>query len=183
MLVTGHADLRDRYQRWSPLLDLAVSCSFFTANSSCLRQTEITLKLTPYEWIPRIGSGCFGFVPSSCRSYDSCGLRRVDQTLISDHSTCTPRSERESGVSQPRKLAHAENCQRVLSRYDLATEVGIVLPEKQFLVQKRNHLRKIELSRQLDKHPSASLLLLKIRLWLRDNRRGKETNDKAHGQL
>jgi len=67
-----------------------------------------------------------------------------------------------------------ESCQRVLSRYDLATEVGTHLPEKEFLAQKRNHLQKIEISRFLDKHPSASILLLRLKFWWRDNHARKE---------
>lgn len=68
----------------------------------------------------------------------------------------------------------------MLARYDLATEVGTQLPEKEFLAQKRNHLQKIEVSKFLDKHPSASILLLTLKFWWRDNCARKEkTSDHA----
>lgn len=50
-------------------------------------------------------------------------------------------------------------------------------PESEFLAQKRNHLRKIEISKYLDKYPSASILLLRIKFWWRDNYVRKDSTD------
>jgi hypothetical protein len=64
-------------------------------------------------------------------------------------------------------------CRRVLSRYDMASAVGVAIPESEFLPQKRRHMTKVALSKHLDTHPSASLFLTRIRFWIRDNFPGK----------
>jgi len=63
-----------------------------------------------------------------------------------------------------------EACQRLLARYDFGTEIGIDIPEKDFLPQKRRHLTKIAISKHLDSHPAASILLMRAKFWARDNR-------------
>jgi hypothetical protein len=45
------------------------------------------------------------------------------------------------------------------------------------LPQKRRHKIKVALSKHLDAHPSASLLLTRLRFWFRDNFPGKSKND------
>jgi hypothetical protein len=61
------------------------------------------------------------------------------------------------------------DCQRLLARYDMATDVGIKVPENAFLKYKKRHLTKVAISKHLDAHPGTSLLLFRWRLWTRDN--------------
>ena len=74
-----------------------------------------------------------------------------------------------------------EAWRRVLARYDMASAVGIGMPERDFLREKRRHKIKVAVSRHLDKHPSASLALTYLRLWARDNLRiGSQDGTKPH---
>jgi hypothetical protein len=63
----------------------------------------------------------------------------------------------------------AAEYQRIRDRYDLATELGTRIPEKEFLNGKAHHKRKVYISQYLDSHPGASVLLLRAKLFLRDN--------------
>ena len=58
---------------------------------------------------------------------------------------------------------------RVLSRYDMASAIGVAMPEREFLRQKRIHKIKMDLSKTLDEKPAISLTVLKVKLWWRDN--------------
>jgi len=51
----------------------------------------------------------------------------------------------------------------------MASALAIEVPEREFLIQKRRHKLKIALSKHLDTHPSASLLLTRIKFWIKDN--------------
>jgi hypothetical protein len=84
--------------------------------------------------------------------------------------------KREAGYLLASGDIEEASCRRVLSRYDLASAVGVEIPESEFLPQKRRHKIKIALSKHLDTHPSTSLLLTRIRFWLRDNLSRKPSN-------
>ena len=51
----------------------------------------------------------------------------------------------------------------------LAAGVGVSIPEDQFLRLKATHLRKVEISRLLDKRPFIFLPWVHLQLWWRDN--------------
>jgi hypothetical protein len=59
--------------------------------------------------------------------------------------------------------------QRVADRYDMASDVGTGIPERDFLKLKRKHKLKIEISKLLDTRPAANIALTKLQLSLRDN--------------
>jgi hypothetical protein len=171
MLVTGHARLRDRYSRRAILLDLAVMALMTWLTAVVFIEPRINVKLTPFGMDPQLWVGFLGIFTF----FLSIVQLRVDWKGQSDAHKRSfdlySEVKRECGyLLASQGLLTADNCQRVLARYDLATEVGTHLPENEFLSQKRNHLQKIEISKFLDKHPSASISLLKLRFWLRDNR-------------
>jgi hypothetical protein len=59
--------------------------------------------------------------------------------------------------------------QRLAARYDMASDVGSGVPERDFLRLKRRHKLKVELSKLLDTAPGAYVTLTKLKLILRDN--------------
>jgi hypothetical protein len=63
----------------------------------------------------------------------------------------------------------AREFQRVADRYDMASDVGTGIPERDFLKLKRRHKLKVEISKLLDARPGASIALIKLQLILRDN--------------
>ena len=181
MLVTGHANLRDRYSRWATLLDLAVMALSTWLTAVVFIEPRINVKLTPFGLEPQLWIGFLGIFTF----FLSVVQLRVDWKGRSDAHRRSfdlySEVKRECGyLLASQETITAENCQRVLSRYDLATEVGTHLPESEFLIQKRNHLKKIAISKWLDNHPSASILLLRIKFWWRDNDDRKAHTDN-HG--
>jgi hypothetical protein len=56
-----------------------------------------------------------------------------------------------------------------LERYNVILDGVQPIPDSQFLNLKKRHLLKIEISRYLDSHPGASIALVHIRCWVRDN--------------
>ena len=77
--------------------------------------------------------------------------------------------KREAGYVLASGNADESEFRRVITRYDMASAVGVEIPECDFLCLKRQHKIKIALSKHLDTHPSASLILTRIRYWIRDN--------------
>jgi len=77
--------------------------------------------------------------------------------------------KREAGYILASAEVDDTTCRRVLSRYDMASAVGIELPESEFLYLKKKHRIKIAISKQLDTCPSASIRLLKLKMWFSDN--------------
>jgi hypothetical protein len=51
----------------------------------------------------------------------------------------------------------------------MASAVGVEIPERFFLKAKRRHLMKVAISKHLDTHPGASIVLTRMRLWWRGN--------------
>ena len=77
--------------------------------------------------------------------------------------------KREAGYLLATGELDEQASRRVLSRYDMASAVGIEIPERFFLKQKRRHKMKVAISKHLDTHPGASLFLLRCRFWICDN--------------
>jgi len=73
------------------------------------------------------------------------------------------------------------SCKRVFARYDLASAVGVPVPEADFLPQKKRHKTKVAISKFLDTHPSASILATRVRFWFRDTfGEGERANGGPH---
>src|SRR5258708_31351241 len=53
--------------------------------------------------------------------------------------------------------------------YENVNDLIAKIPEGRFLELKALHRRKVEMSKFLDKHPGASIYLLRLKLWFRDN--------------
>ena len=76
-------------------------------------------------------------------------------------------------VKEHRHLANTSSelqAEAALTRYSALTDSLEPIPEHQFLALKKKHRLKVELSRLLDDHPGASLMLWRLSIALRDNR-------------
>jgi len=51
----------------------------------------------------------------------------------------------------------------------MTSSVGVAIPEREFLRHKQRHKLKVALSKHVDTHPAASLLITRVKFWLRDN--------------
>jgi hypothetical protein len=168
-LCTAHANLRDRYTRRALVLDLAIlgSTVWLVAVAFAPFATRARLSpsaLDPDMWIGLLGVGTFALsliqVKTDWKSRSDAHKRTLE--LYSE-------VKREAGYVLASQERDEYACRRVLSRYDLAAAVGLAVPESEFLDQKRRHKIKVAISKKLDTHPAASVLLTHLRLWWRDN--------------
>lgn len=177
VLCTGHAGLRDRFTRRALILDLS-----FLALSSWLValafvEPQINVRLTPFGWNSQIWVGALSVATFflTLVQFKTNWKGRADahaRTL-----DIYAEVKREAGYLLAAGDIDETSCRRVLSRYDLASAVGVAIPEREFLPQKRRHKIKVALSKHLDAHPSASLLLTRLRFWFRDNLSRKSNHD------
>lgn len=170
MLVTAHANLRERNARRALLLDLTILGISVWLTAVVFVEPRLNLKLTPFRLDPQIWVGVLGvFV-----FFLSIVQLRVDWKGRSDaHKRAFDlyakvKNECRHLLSLDGILTR-EACQQSLTMFELASDVGCQVPERDFLKQKRRHLQKVAISRHLDKHPSASVALLRVRMWWKDN--------------
>ena len=170
MLVTAHANLRDRYSRRAIFLDVAILALSTWLTGVVFVEPRINLRLTPFGMDPQLWVGCLGiftfFLSIVQLRVDWKGRSDAHQRAFDMYSEV----KRECGyLLASEDTPTLEKSQRLLARYDMATDVGTTVPESEFLKQKQKHLQKIEISRHLDNRSWASILLLRIRFWWRDN--------------
>lgn len=170
MLCTGHAGLRERYARLASVLALAILASSTWIVALVFVEPRINLSLTPFGLDPQLWVGLIAvatfFLTIVQVKTDWKGRSEVHRRSFAMYAEV----KRECGyLLASEDQIVPEQCERLLARYDMATEIGAEVPEKEFLKQKRRHKLKVALSRHLDDHPAASILLTKIRFFFRDN--------------
>jgi hypothetical protein len=169
ILCTGHAGLYDRFTRKAQVLDLCVlSLSSWLVALSFV-EPRINIRLTPFDWDSQIWIGVLSvatfFLTLVQYKTDWKGRADAHKRTFDIYAEV----KREAGYLLASGAIDEASCKRVLSRYDMASAVGVAIPEAEFLPQKQRHATKVALSKHLDTHPSASLLLTRIRFWIRDN--------------
>ncbi len=174
MLCSAHAGLRDRYQRRALTLDVARLAIALWLVALAFVEPQIGFQLTPFDMNDRIWMGLLGFATFMLTliqlKVDWMGRANAHRRTFELYAAV----KREAGYILTASNRDESAIRRVLAQYDLAGAVGEAVSEADFLPQKRRHLRKIALSRHLDSHPSASLVMTKMKFWWKDNvKRGK----------
>jgi hypothetical protein len=178
MLCSAHASMRDRYSRKALLLDTAILALSTWVVALVFIEPHIGSALTPLHINPVLW---IGFV-SIASFFLSIVQVKVDWKGCSDkHAQALnmyAQVKRECSymLASEHGLAKSD-CHNILVRYEMAGSLGVEIAENEFLRQKARHLQKLEISRYLDTHPSASVILIRIKARLRDNRAPK----KEHG--
>ena len=95
MLVTGHANLRDRYSRWATLLDLAVMALSTWLTAVVFIEPRLNVKLTPFGIDPQLWVGLLGVFTF----FLSIVQLRVDWKGRSDATSARSISTQKSSVS------------------------------------------------------------------------------------
>jgi hypothetical protein len=172
MLCTGHAVLRDRYGRRALVIDIATLAFSTWVVALAFVSPEIATRLTPSHVDPTIWLG----ILSAGTFFLTLVQMKTDWKSRADAHKRTvhlyAEVKREAGYLLASDRADDVAYRRVLDGYDMASVAGVEVPESDFLALKRSHKIKLELSKYLDDHPSASLRLHRLRMWFRDNRAG-----------
>lgn len=176
MLCTGHSGLRDRFTRYALALDLSTLAASTWLVALSFVDPLINASLTPFRIAPQIWIGILGAVTF----FLTVVQLKTDWKSRADAHRRTANLyaevKRESGYLLAHESVESVDYNRVVSRYDMASAAGVELPERDFLTQKKRHKVKLELSRYLDRRPFASLLLIRVRMFIRDNF-GRENDD------
>jgi len=169
-LCTAHAALRDHYSRKALALDLSILLLSAWLTAFAFIDPRF------YAWIERLGLdalSCIGFlaVVTFCLTLvqfktDWKGRSEAHQRSFGMYSEV----KREAGylLASSADIPSRE-FQRLAARYDMASDVGTGIPEKEFLALKKRHKVKVEISKLLDHNPGASISLTKLKLFFRDN--------------
>jgi len=182
MLVSAHASLCDRYQRWALWTDVAILASSTWSIAVVFVEPRIGKTLTPFKMDPQLWIGLLSIITF----FVSVLELRVDWRGRADahKRACEMYADvkRDCGQLLASSIPISTGLfEPILARYSLATSVGTKINEVEFLRQKRRHLRKVEISKYLSRHPFASITVLRFRMWLRDNRSGGRADDNGNG--
>ena len=172
MMCTAHAILRDKYKNIALSLDLIILTASAWLTAMVFVEPRIGVRLSPPGVDKEMGIGIIAigtFILSIIQL-------KVDWKGRSDahQRTCELFADikRQSGYlltqSNERTLS-VDECKNVLDRYGAVGALGISIPDNKFNKLKRHHKMKVEISKYLDTNPGTSILLLKIKIWFRDN--------------
>jgi hypothetical protein len=169
-LSTAHAILRDRFKRRSTALDIIILLLSAWLTALAFIDPQFHPWVVPFGIDPQFWIGLIGVITF-------CLTLIQFKTNWSGRSEAHARSfgmyvevKREGGYM----LASADEIpirefQRLAARYDMASDVGTGVPERDFLRLKQRHKIKVEISRLLDKKPAVNIWLIKFKLLIRDN--------------
>lgn len=169
MLCSGHSHLRDRYLNRALILDLSIIGVSTWLVALSFVDPAMNILLTPFALDSRIWIGVLGtivfFLSIVQLKTDWKGRADAHRRTADIYAEV----KREAKYLLSTATVDNADMRRILAKYDLATAVGVGMPESEFLAQKQRHRTKIAISRYLDQHPFASLTFLRIRFWFRDN--------------
>lgn len=168
-LCSGHASLRDKFRTRALLLDLAILALSAWLVALAFVDAEIGAMLTPFGlgsplWVGLLAVGTFVLTLVQLKT-DWKGLSDAHKRSCEAYAEV----KREAGYLLSEGALDDSAARKVLARYDMASAVGVALPEREFLTQKQRHKIKVEISKHLDTHPAASIFITRCRLWWRDN--------------
>jgi hypothetical protein len=169
-LCTVHSGLQEKYARRALIAELITLATSTWLAALVFVEPRINIHLTPWGFEPQIW---IGFLSTATFFLTILQIRTDWRGKADAHSRSLAmyaEVKRECGylLASGTATTRAE-CQRLLARYDMATDVGIKVPETAFLKYKKRHLTKVAISKHLDAHPGTSTLLFRWRLWKRDN--------------
>jgi hypothetical protein len=169
-LCTAHAALRDRCKRRATVLDIAILLSSAWLTALAFIDPGLEKWLIPAGVDSKLWIGLFGvvvfFVTLIQFKMDWGGRAEAHSRSFNMYAEV----KREAGyLLASTSDVPAREFQRLAARYDMASDVGTGVPEKDFLRLKRQHLMKVRISKLLDQKPGASVFLTKLKVIVSDN--------------
>lgn len=169
-LCTAHAALRDRFRRRALILDIIILLASAWLTALAFIDPHLEQWLIPFKIDSKLWIGLFGvlvfFLTLIQFKMDWGGKGEAHTRSFNMYAEV----KREAGylLASAAEIP-AREFQRLAARYDMASDVGTGVPEKDFLRLKRLHLMKVKLSKLLDQNPGASVLLTKLKVVISDN--------------
>lgn len=186
LMTTAHAVLRDRYKWRSSILSVCMIltavllCGFTFSNSG----TFLSVGLDP-DWAGFV----MGIVSVVLLGLSICEWK-VDWKAVSERhreaydelASLKPklRIAREAEINEIEKVAIKAN-----KDFSKVCERIVPIPDRQFVSLKSKHLKKIELSKLLSRHPKCPCSLLVLIMWfqgIRSVKSGKVDADQARNK-
>ncbi len=169
-LCTAHAALRDRFKRRTLLLDIVILLASAWLTALAFIDPRLGKWLIPFGIDSQLWIGLFGvivfFLTLIQFKVDWGGKAEAHARSFGMYAEV----KREAGYLLAASAdIPAREFQRLAARYDMASDVGTGVPEKNFLQLKRRHLMKVRISKLLDQNPGAGILLTKLKMILSDN--------------
>lgn len=176
MMATGHSVLRDRYQRLTVSVQYLVLVGSVWLTAMAFADPTIEKFLSPDAVPPKIWIGILGVLAFVLTLLD----------LVFDWRKRSERHETAAAEYAAVKIEIRKYLEvgvvdlvaekSLLDRYDQLGRHLPKIPDKKFLALKKQHKIKVQISKVLDRRPSASIWVIRLMLWCRDNKavfRGK----------
>lgn len=164
---TAYAILRDKYRDRALALDILILLASTWLTSLSFAKDDIALLVTPANLSKDFWQGLLSVVVFGLSLLQLQVNWKGRAQLYLQAGTSLSAFVKEY---RPMATSADEATQRnALVRYQVLTDSLEPVPESQFLLLKRRHKTKIEISTILDAKPGASITILRIRMWLRDN--------------
>jgi hypothetical protein len=169
MIASGHSVLRDRYARYSVLLDLSILSISACVAALAFVDPVIAEKLAIPGLTPTMTIGCFGLLAFVLSLFQL----RVDWKQRSEQHDQAVRSYATaklevSALLKSSSLPQAD-ADRALLAYRALGDRLVPIPEREFSRLRHKHLRKIAISKLVERHPGTSLWIVKAKLWVADS--------------
>ena len=164
---SAHSRLRDRFAGRATALDILVLAASAWILSLAFVDPSIALRITPFGLSSTLWIGLLSvatFVATLVQL-------KLDLRGRSDahKRACEAQAELKRAAGEAEQQPDAGALAAIKAKQALASAVGVAIPEAEFLKQKQIHLRKVAISRYMDDRPFASIFLLTLRWWWRDN--------------
>ncbi len=143
MLCSGHAALRDKYARRATALDLSILALATWLSALAFVAPRINTSLTPFGYDPQIWGGILSvatlFLSIVQLKTDWKGRSDAHRRSVDIYAEV----KREAGYILAKGDIESGAFVGAIERYNMASAVGIQMPESEFLNQKRHHKMKV----------------------------------------
>lgn len=164
---TAYAILRDKYRERALAVDILILLASTWLTSLSFVRDDIAVLVTPGNFSKDFWQGLLSITVFSFSLLQlQVNWKGRAQLYLQAGTTLS------AFVKEYRPVAASadEATQRsALIRYQVLTDALEPVPESQFLSLKRRHKIKVEISTILDTKPGASITMLRVKMWLRDN--------------
>jgi hypothetical protein len=168
-LITAHSILRDGLGRKAQALEVIILLASVWLTAMVFIDDQTATALTPGSLSPKIWIGLLSISVTALsvlqlkvnwqERSESHGQAARVYTLVKRQCTYL--------LANPGVLTR-EACAGLFQEYDLAGQIAVLVPDGAFLRLKQQHLKKVAISRVLDRRPGTAPWIVGVKLFLRD---------------